>query len=412
MGDKKQTNNPSALAIADFTYELPEHRIAQYPLKQRDTSKLLVYKQGNIQEKVFNALPNILQPNDCLIFNDTRVIHARMFFQRATGAQIEVLCLEPLQPVEVNEAFAQTESVVWKAMVGNAKRWKEGERLIKEIPTEGGVYQLSAEWVLKETDAYQVKFTWEGGKTFAEVMDDVGILPLPPYLNRDTEAEDEERYQTVYAQADGSVAAPTAGLHFTQEVLDDLRHHGIRSLFVSLHVGAGTFKPVKAATMAGHEMHQERIHVSFNAIEQMHQAMGKNRIIAVGTTSLRTIESIYWIGVKLLAGVEMKEVFVGQWEPYELDTSSISPSDALQAVLDWMQTHHHSYLHGSTQLLIAPGYEIRLADALITNFHQPESTLLLLVSAFIGEDWRKVYDYALKNDFRFLSFGDSSILFR
>ncbi len=412
MSENERSTHPSSLSIRDFTYVLPDERIAQYPLKERDKSKLLVYRSGTIDHKVFKELPQVLEPGDALIFNDTKVIHARMFFHRSTGAQIEILCLEPLQPVEVNEAFAQTESVVWKAMVGNAKRWKLNERLTRVIPSPNGDYRLSVELLAKETDAYQVRFTWDNHKTFAEVMDDVGILPLPPYLNRDTEAEDEERYQTVYAQADGSVAAPTAGLHFTQQVLDQLRAQQVQSVFVSLHVGAGTFKPVKSATMQDHEMHQERIHVSRNAIEQMLNSQEENRIIAVGTTSLRTIESIFWFGVKLLEGHAMKELFVGQWEPYELDTSSVEAQQALQAVLDWMTAHQRSYLSGSTQLLIAPGYKIRLADALITNFHQPESTLLLLVSAFIGNDWRKVYDYAMKNDFRFLSFGDSSILFR
>lgn len=403
---------PGKLSISDFTYQLPDERIAKYPLTIRDASKLLVYRQGQISERVFSEIPDLLKPNDCLVFNDTKVIHARIHFQRSTGAHIEILCLEPIQPFEVNEAFAATDSVSWKSMVGNGKRWKIGERLVRNISVGERSYQLQVELESRDADTYRVRFFWDAPISFSEVLEDVGILPLPPYLNRDTEEEDEERYQTVYAQADGSVAAPTAGLHFTQSVFDKLTEKQVHPLFVTLHVGAGTFKPVKSATMQDHEMHQERIQVSVNAIEQMKVAAAESRIIPVGTTSLRTIESIYWFGVKLLAGHKMNELSVGQWEPYELHGSAVSALESLEAVLDWMKRNNRSYLTGSTQLLIAPGYTIRMADALITNFHQPESTLLLLVAAFIGADWRSVYEYAMKNDFRFLSFGDSSILFR
>lgn len=405
-------HRPGKLSISDFTYQLPDERIAKYPLTIRDASKLLVYRQGQISERVFSELPDLLKSNDCLVFNDTKVIHARIHFQRSTGAHIEILCLEPMEPFEVNEAFAATDSVSWKSMVGNGKRWKIGERLVRNISVGERSYQLQVELERREADTYRVRFSWDAPISFSEVLEDVGILPLPPYLNRDTEAEDEERYQTVYAQADGSVAAPTAGLHFTREVFDHLAEKQVHPLFVTLHVGAGTFKPVKSATMQDHEMHQERIQVSVNAIEQMKLAAVESRIIPVGTTSLRTIESIYWFGVKLLAGQKMNELSVGQWEPYELHGSAVSAAESLEAVLDWMKRSNRSYLTGSTQLLIAPGYTIRMADALVTNFHQPESTLLLLVAAFIGADWRSVYEYAMKNDFRFLSFGDSSILFR
>ena len=412
MTNKPSAEHPAALSISDYTYQLPEARIAQYPLSERDTSKLLIYKNGEVSQSVFKNLPELLQPNDCLVFNDTRVIHARIHFQRQTGAHIEILCLEPIEPSEVSEAFTRTKSTVWKAMVGNAKRWKEGEVLTRTITSEAGTYQLNVEMSAKETDAFVVRFWWDKDLTFAEVLADVGILPLPPYLNRDTEEEDEERYQTVYAQANGSVAAPTAGLHFTQSVFRDLEQKQVQSVFVTLHVGAGTFKPVKSDTMQDHEMHKERILVSANAIEKMRAAAENNRIIAVGTTSLRTIESIYWFGVKLLAQDDVKEFFVGQWEPYELADKTVEVSAALDAVLEWMREKEQFYLTGYTQILIAPGYEIRMADALITNFHQPQSTLLLLVAALIGPDWRRVYDYALQHDFRFLSFGDSSILFR
>lgn len=412
MNNIPSFTHPASLAIRDFAYELPEDRIAQYPLSERDASKLFVFKDGAISQQIFRDLPRLLQANDCLIFNDTRVIHARMYFEKPTGAQIEILCLEPTDPSEVSASFARHHTCQWKVMVGNAKRWKVGEILTKTIPSDSGSYRLSVELCAKVTGAYIVQFSWDGDNTFAEVLEGSGVLPLPPYLNRDTEAEDEERYQTVYAQADGSVAAPTAGLHFTQTVFDALREKSIKPIFVTLHVGAGTFKMVKAPTMEGHDMHMERIHVSANAIEQMRRAVDKNRLIAVGTTSLRTMESIYWFGVKLLAGQDMNAFFVGQWEPYDLSVKSVAVSESLEAVLDWMRKRGEGYLDGHTQLLIAPGYQIRLADALITNFHQPQSTLLLLVSAFIGDDWRRVYNYALQNDFRFLSFGDSSILFK
>lgn len=404
--------HPAELAIADYTYHLPAERIARYPLDERDTSKMLVYRQGSIHEQVFNDLPSLLQPADCLVFNDTRVIHARIHLQRPTGAQMEVLCLEPIDVVDVTEAFAQTERTVWRAVVRNGKRWQEGVVVTKKIEAAGSNFTLQVELKAKEADSVVVELSWDNGHTFAEVLEDVGILPLPPYLNRETEEEDETRYQTLYAQADGSVAAPTAGLHFTQRVLDDLQARKVQPLFVTLHVGAGTFKPVKSATMQHHLMHRERIVVSRHAIEKMRAAVDQHRVIAAGTTSLRTIESLYWFGVKLLAGFELQELALGQWEPYELAGQAVAPSQALDAVLHWMDQHNQTQLSGQTQLLIAPGYQIRMADALITNFHQPNSTLLLLVAAFIGADWQKVYDHALAHDFRFLSFGDSSILFR
>lgn len=413
MSKNSLAKSPASLAIADYAYDLPEERIAKYPLEKRESSKLLIYKKGEIEQQTFTALPDLLSANDCLVFNDTRVIHARMRFQRATGAQIEILCLEPIEPKEVTEAFSSTESTVWKAMVGNAKRWKNDEVLARDFIIDGEIFQLNVERSGRENDAFLVRFFWNSGHSFSEVLESVGTLPLPPYLNRDTEEEDELRYQTVYAQADGSVAAPTAGLHFTQEVFDSLKAKQVQSAFVTLHVGAGTFKPVKSETMEGHEMHKERISVSRNTIEKMLEtANAGNRIIPVGTTSLRTIESVYWFGVKLLAGIKMQELFVGQWEPYELESQKVGVATSLTAVLDWMDSNNKSYLSGATQLLIAPGYEISMANALITNFHQPQSTLLLLVAALIGPDWEKVYDLALKNDFRFLSYGDSSILFR
>lgn len=413
MSSSTYHNRPGDISISDFTYDLPEHRIAKYPLEERDSSKLLVYREGKIEDQEFKNLPNLLSAKDCLVFNDTKVIHARLQFQRETGARIEVFCLEPVEPREVTEAFSAKGKSTWKAMVGNAKRWKDGEVLTRIVSAESGEYELNANLISRETDAFLIRFDWDSDFTFSEVLDQIGILPLPPYLNRDTEAEDEERYQTVYAQADGSVAAPTAGLHFTQAVFDSLKAKQIQSTFVTLHVGAGTFKPVKSQTMEGHEMHQERISVSKNTIQRLlDSTVNGNRIIPVGTTSLRTIESIYWFGLKLVSGIQMKELDVSQWEPYELANQTLSASYSLEAVLDWMNTNQKDYLNGQTQLLIAPGYEIRMADALVTNFHQPKSTLLLLVAALIGPEWKQVYHYALENDFRFLSFGDSSILFR
>jgi S-adenosylmethionine:tRNA ribosyltransferase-isomerase len=412
MTNSSVNKSPSSLSIADFTYDLPDEKIAKYPLKERDLSKLLVYRNGQIEERTFRELPTELQSNDCLVFNDTKVVHARMRFQKPTGAQIEILCLDPIEPMEVSETFASKKISTWKAMIGNAKRWKDGETLTKKINGTKGQYLLHVRKLEKNEDAFSVQFFWEGDISFAEVLDEAGTMPLPPYLNRETEAEDEERYQTVYAQADGSVAAPTAGLHFTKRVFDDLNNLKVNPLLVTLHVGAGTFKPVKSATMQDHEMHQERILVSRNTIEKMLSAAKRNRIIAIGTTSLRTIESIYWFGVKLSSGMDMKTFFVGQWEPYTLSKQTVLVTDALNAVIDWLDSNKLPLLSGYTQLMIAPGYRIRMADALITNFHQPQSTLLLLVSAMIGDDWRRVYNYALNNEFRFLSFGDSSILFR
>lgn len=404
--------HPSDISIEDYTYELPEGRIAKYPLSERDQSKLLVYQDHEITEKSFTELSDLLEAGDCLVFNDTRVVHARIQFQRATGARIEVFCLEPVEPLEVSKAFEQTGSCTWRALVGNAKKWKDGEVLVRTIRYDGGEYELRVERSTKEADAYIVRFSWDGELPFASVLEQAGTLPIPPYLNRDTEEEDEERYQTVYAQADGSVAAPTAGLHFTKRVFDELKRREVKSLFVTLHVGAGTFKPVKSETMGEHKMHKERIHVSVHSIERMRDAAANGRIIPVGTTSLRTIESIYWFGVMLSRQPDLREFYVDQWTPYDLAGNDLSATESLTAVLIWMKKHKRAYLSGYTQLLIAPGYRIRMADALITNFHQPRSTLLLLVAAFIGDDWRRVYDFALHNNFRFLSYGDSSILFR
>lgn len=407
----KSPEHPGSLSIKDFTYELPQERIAQYPLAERDTSRLLVYRDGDISHTVFRELPAVLNAGDCLVFNDTKVIHARLYFNKSGGGLAEILCLEPVDPPEITASFSSKKSCQWKVMTGNAKSWKIGEVLIKNISLENEQYYLHAELLSKDIDGSLVLFSWAAEKTFSEILDDAGILPLPPYLKREAESEDEERYQTVYARADGSVAAPTAGLHFTGRVFDALKERDISSVFLTLHVGAGTFKPVKSATMADHAMHQEKMEISKSAVAQIRASAEGKRVIAVGTTSLRTMESLYWFGVKILSGRDVESFTIDQWEPYSMAGKDFGKTEALDAVLSWMEKRNQSYLSGHTQLLIAPGYNVKLADALITNFHQPQSTLLLLVSALIGEDWRRVYDYALENDFRFLSFGDSSILF-
>lgn len=408
--------NAKELKIADFTYHLPESKIAQHPLKERDKSKLLIYKNGQITETIFNKLPTLLNENDRLIFNDTKVVHARILFQKESGARIEIMCLEPVNPSDAALCFKQTEICQWAALVGNNKKWKEG-LLTKVFEINGIEVTLVAERLKQHLDSYLIKFTWNGGFTFADVIYFAGLLPLPPYMNRDADEEDENRYQTVYAKFEGSVAAPTAGLHFTQAVFEKLSQKSIKTDFVTLHVGAGTFKPVKAETMADHQMHEEHVIIEKSLVQNVYQSIEKkNRIIVVGTTSLRTIESLYWFGVYLIQNKAdwkaINEMNITQWQPYETDGNGFSNSLVLKTILDWMDERKLNQITGITQIMIAPPYQIKLADAIITNFHQPESTLLLLVSAFIGDDWSDVYYYALNNNFRFLSYGDSSILFR
>ncbi len=408
--------NAKELKIADFTYHLPESKIAQHPLKERDKSKLLIYKNGQITESVFNKLPAILNENDCLIFNDTKVVHARILFQKESGARIEIMCLEPVNPNDAAICFKQTETCQWAALVGNNKKWKEG-LLTKTFDIKGEQVTLIAERIKQHLDSYLIKFTWNGGFTFADVIYYAGLLPLPPYMNREAEEEDENRYQTVYAKFEGSVAAPTAGLHFTQQVFEKLIQKKVKTDFVTLHVGAGTFKPVKAEVMADHQMHEEHVIIEKTLVQNLLNCIeNKNRIIVVGTTSLRTIESLYWFGIKLINykndWKNINQMEINQWEPYESDYKQIAASLVLKTILEWMELRKVNKITGTTQIMIAPPYQIKLADAIITNFHQPESTLILLVSAFIGEDWSDVYYYALNNNFRFLSYGDSSILFR
>lgn len=395
--------HPKDLSILDFTYTLPDERIAKHPLADRDQSKLLVYSDGKISESIYANLPDALPADTLLIFNNTKVVEARLLFHKSTGGTIEIFCLEPAdQYPDITTAMLQRKEVLWKCLVGGAKKWKE-EYLYKETP----VGLLKARKVEKTNDSFIIAFSWDADLSFAEVLHMAGLIPLPPYLNREAEAKDHETYQTIYAKHDGSVAAPTAGLHFTEALFQKLEQKGIQKTFVTLHVGAGTFKPVKAAVMQEHEMHAEFIEVSINTIEQLLQAASKT-IVVVGTTSLRTIESLYWMGVKLLSAVS-DPLTVHQWDPYELP-GHFTATEALTALLQHMQQQRMQTLITKTQIIIAPGYRLRIAQGIVTNFHQPQSTLLLLVAAITGNHWKDIYQYALDHNFRFLSYGDGSLL--
>lgn len=404
--------DPKHIRISEFNYPLPDERIAKFPLPVRDRSKLLVYRHGEISEDRFTSLPSYLPTGSLMIFNNTKVIQARLHFRKETGALIEVFCLEPICPNDYVLNFQQTEHAAWLCMIGNLKKWKEGT-LKREMTVKGLSITLTATRGECHGTSHWVDFRWNNAEvTFADILEVFGELPIPPYLNRDTEESDKETYQTVYSKIKGSVAAPTAGLHFTPSVLDALKEKGVDLEELTLHVGAGTFKPVKSEEIEGHEMHTEYISVSRETIEKLIVHGGK--AIAVGTTSVRTLESLYHIGATLLKNPDAtdEELHVRQWQPYDTaeETASISPTEALQAILDYLNRHHMEALHTSTQIIIAPGYDYRIVSAMVTNFHQPQSTLLLLVSAFVKGNWRKIYDFALSHDFRFLSYGDSSIL--
>lgn len=417
------------IKISDYNYDLPDERIAKFPIAQRDHSKLLVYKHSEVSDDVFHHLPTYLPQGALMIFNNTKVIQARLHFRKETGALIEVFLMEPAEPTDYELMFQTTGHCSWLCMIGNLKKWKEGS-LKCDFEIKGHKLTLSA--TMRRGDAlgseaqemvakgggtnYWVDFDWDNDKvSFAEILEAVGELPIPPYLNRKTEESDKTTYQTVYSKIKGSVAAPTAGLHFTDAVLKDLDAHGIDREEVTLHVGAGTFKPVKSLEIEGHQMHTEYIVVHRRSLEKLikHEC----RVIAVGTTSVRTIESLYYMGVHLLKHPEANEedLHVKQWDPYELSedgnlVDGITPMQAIQAIIDYLDRNGLEALHSSTQIIIAPGYQYKIVKMLVTNFHQPQSTLLLLVSAFLKGDWRKVYDYALSHDFRFLSYGDSSLL--
>jgi len=407
--------DPRKISIDAYDYALPASRIASFPLPERDASRLLIWKQGHIGQDVFRNLPAHLPENAFIVFNNTRVVEARLLFRKPTGGRIEIFCLEPGDRYpDVTSALATTGAVEWKCLVGNASGWPAGMILEKTIPHAHTPIGLQAEMISKEAGYITLRLSWQPQElSFAEVLHHAGLIPLPPYIKRAASATDAERYQTVYAHSSGSVAAPTAGLHFTPAVLDHLKQKGIQNHFVTLHVGAGTFKPVKSDTMEEHDMHAEFIEVSRSLVEGL---IGRpdGKLIAVGTTTLRTLESLYWLGKQLAdghTGPEQK-LQVAQWEPYQHTGNDLPVNEALSAILRYMEQTRSELLIAKTSLLIAPGYSFRIVDALITNFHQPRSTLLLLVSAFIGEKWKSVYSYALENDFRFLSYGDACLLFR
>ena len=402
--------HPKNLSITDFIYDLPDERIAKYPLAGRDLSKLLIYRDGQISEDVYRNVHQHIPSNSLLVFNNTRVIPARLFFKNATGAKVEIFCLEPSnENMDMANAMLQTGSARWNCLVGRAGKWKE-----KLLTLTVNDFTLTAEIVERNADWFVIEFTWQPAHyTFAEILDKTGMMPIPPYLRRESEEVDRQRYQTVYAAQKGSVAAPTAGLHFTEQVMANLKNKGLETTYVTLHVGAGTFKPVKAEKMEGHQMHAEMIDVDVTTIQSIMQSLNKN-IIAVGTTSLRTMESLFWMGAKAQVNPNsvINELEVKQWDPYELP-ASINTHEALQSLLNWMQKNNVTRLLCKTQIMIAPGYTLRVAHAIITNFHQPASTLLLLVAAVIGndkQDWKKIYNYAMAHQFRFLSYGDGSLL--
>jgi S-adenosylmethionine:tRNA ribosyltransferase-isomerase len=396
--------NPRDIQIQSFLYDLPDERVAKYPLDNRDASRLLIYRDGRISESIYRNLADQIPSGAFMVFNDTKVIEARLIFHKPTGGQIEIFCLEPLD-TEPTRAMMQEGSASWKCLVGGAGKWKQGN-LIKEWP--GG--KLFAEKEGAVPDGYRIRFTWVPEHFhFAEVLHQAGLIPLPPYLHRSVSELDAQRYQTVYARFEGSVAAPTAGLHFTPEVLESLRVKGVQTDFVTLHVGAGTFKPVKSERMEDHVMHAEWTRVSLRFIQSLRKALQVGSpVIAVGTTALRTLESLYWLGVKVMQGGE--PTGLDQWEVYETLRQDIAPVIALEHLVKWLAKQGDEQLMSRTQLLIAPGYQLRMARALVTNFHQPGSTLLLLVAALVGGDWKQIYDYAMKGGFRFLSYGDGSLL--
>ncbi len=404
-------NTPKQIRIADYDYPLPDERIAKYPLDERDHSKLLVWRDGSIVENHFFDLPDHLEQGDLLIYNNTRVIQARLHFQKETGAQIEIFCLEPRTPADYLQSFEATDTCVWKCLVGNLKKWKEGE-LSQTLLIDGQFVVVCAERLsADEGMTHDIRFSWNNDAiTFADILQHFGELPIPPYLNRATEESDKTTYQTVYSKIDGSVAAPTAGLHFTRDVLRQLTLKGVREDEVTLHVGAGTFQPVKSDEIGDHPMHREIISVNRSTIADLLRFRG--HIVAVGTTSVRTLESLYYLGCRIHKNPDNPDLNVSQWEPYENDYT-LTTDEALQTICDYLAARHLPALDAATQIMIVPGFQFRLVSKMITNFHQPKSTLLLLVSAFVGDgNWRTIYNYALDHEFRFLSYGDSSLLFK
>lgn len=393
-----------SLSIEAFNYVLPDEKIAKYPLSERDASKLLIYRDHQIEESIFRNLPDSLPSNSMLVFNNTKVIRARMEFAKETGARIEIFCLEPTESTEIQTVFTAKGRSVWNCIVGNLKKWKDGS-LHKSITINHNEVVVSAKRLQTMGDSHVIEFTWNEDVTFGEILEQAGNTPIPPYLNRQSEEIDTHRYQTVYSQHQGSVAAPTAGLHFTDNVMSQMHQKGIDTAFLTLHVGAGTFKPVKSATIDEHEMHVELFTVDRATLQSLLAHQGA--IIAVGTTSVRTLESLYWIGVKLFMGHTLLEV--KQWDPYQIETS-MTFREAIAHIIHYLDNHHINHLTAHTGIMIAPGYQFRAIRGMITNFHQPQSTLLLLLSALVGDAWHNIYDYALTHDFRFLSYGDSSLI--
>jgi len=417
-------NDPKKIFIKDFVYDLPEDRIAKYPLAERDASKLLIYREGKISEDIYRNISDHLPSNSVLVFNDTKVIEARLLFKKQTGGVIEIFCLEPYEQYgDISYAMMQKGNVSWQCLIGGASKWKPGQVLEKKLKHQEHEIILEARYAEKRSDSFIIEFFWNDKQlSFAEVLHHAGAIPLPPYIKREAEESDAERYQTIYAHYEGSVAAPTAGLHFTDEIFRRVKEKNIQTDFVTLHVGAGTFKPVKSETIEEHEMHAEFINVPRTTIENILRNLSST-IIPVGTTSLRTIESLYWLGVKLMNDsirVETGHTLslqqnrtnleLDQWECYELAKMRVEPKIALETMLAFMSENKMERLFAKTQVIIVPGYKPKIAKAIITNFHQPQSTLLLLIAALIGDDWKKVYNYALENDFRFLSYGDGCLL--
>jgi S-adenosylmethionine:tRNA ribosyltransferase-isomerase len=405
---------PSNILIQEYNYPLPNERIAQYPLKERDASKLLAY-DGEIKESTFSQIDELLAADSMLVFNDTKVVQARLIFAKSTGARIEIFCLEPVEPTrEIQDAFQQESGVVWKCLIGNRKKWKQG-RLEMKFSLNGKEQSLFAERIKDEREYSFIKLTWTHKQLdFATVLEETGKIPLPPYMDRPDEEDDKIRYQTIYAKNEGSVAAPTAGLHFTENVMRKLEMKNISRHFVTLHVGAGTFKPVSNEQVGEHIMHTEQILIKKKFIEKLLNK-GDKKLIAVGTTSIRTLESLYWIGVKILRNADEEYYKLSQWEAYEIDEQEKelpSVKLSLQGILDYLSKKELNELRSETQIIIGPGYDYKIIDGMITNFHQPKSTLLLLISAYLGDKWKEIYDYALKHDFRFLSYGDSCLFYQ
>lgn len=400
--------NPQDIHISDYNYNLPEDKIAKHPLSKRDDSKLLIYKDKAITDTSFTELTTYLPNNSLVIFNNTKVIQARLHFEKTTGAKIEIFCLDPYSPNDYSLIFQTNQSCAWKCLIGNAKKWKE-DSLYKNIEIDGNKVEIRATKLESANDSHIINFEWNNSNyTFGEILDKIGELPIPPYLNRETEDSDKQRYQTLYSKIQGSVAAPTAGLHFTETIFEKMEENGCKTDEVTLHVGAGTFKPVKSETIEGHEMHAEFITVKRETIENLLRHKGK--VIAVGTTSVRTLESLYHIGNMLEVEPNIAHLHVSQWQAYRKEANLISKTKSLENILDYLKRNSIDELLANTQIIIAPSYKFMIVDGIVTNFHQPQSTLLLLVSAFVKGNWKAIYNHALAHEYRFLSYGDSSLL--